>query len=271
VKLSRRQFFGLAGALGLSSCARKKQDSLKTLFPDARKNILVFATINDTHVKDANSTAIVQRAVRQINADKAVDFTVVLGDIATDGKLVEHRLAEACFSRLEKPCFFVPGNHDVLPLGSEAYRPYRQVFGETQWREEDEGWAFIGLDTCNGTSSNVTVPPERLDWLDGMLKKIKKNRPIALFTHHPLNPNTKNYRIANADEVIARFSEHNLKLVTSGHYHGNQVEISDGILFCTTACCSSTRGNFDKTLEKGYRRYRIKNQEISHDFLTVAD
>jgi predicted phosphodiesterase len=127
----------------------------------------------------------------------------------------------------------------------------------------------MGIDTCNGTASDVTIPPERLEWIEKQLRKLKAERPIALFTHHPFNPNTKAYRVKNADETLALFANHNLKLVASGHYHGNQVEERNGILFITTACCASTRGNFDNTEARGYRIFRLDGDTIAHEFVEV--
>ena len=270
MKLSRRQFIGLSSLLGLSSCAKMKPKGLANFVPfTGEKGPLVFAAVNDLHVLDAKSTAIVNRAVKQINEDPEIAFTVILGDIATEGRLQELRLALQCFDKLEKPWFAVPGNHDVHTSSEDPYVNYSQTFGDTQWSNEDEGWLFIGLDTCNGSASDVTVPPERIDWLRGVLKRTHHERPIALFTHHPFNPHTKAYRVANADEVIDVFKTHKLKLVASGHYHGNQAEVRDGILFTTTACCSSTRGNFDKTEEKGYRRFSLDGDAIEHAFVEV--
>ncbi len=272
MRLSRRQFIGLIGAAGLSSCAGTKR-ALGKITPDIHlggNGPLCFVALNDLHVLDAKSTGIVNRAVKQINADKDVDFVAVLGDIATDGKIGELKLAKGSLDRLEKPYFCVPGNHDIEARALDPCGSYRGTFGELQWTEGEEGWLFMGIDTCNGTASDVTVPQERMDWIAKQLKHTKKGRPIAVFCHHPFNPNSKAYRVQNADDVLALFAEHNLKLVAAGHYHGNQAEVRDGVLFTTTACCASTRGNFDNTEAKGYRRFRMDKQEIGHEFVEVA-
>jgi len=266
---TRRQFLGLVGLAGLSSCARNPVARIKPHIPLMDDRPVAFAAINDTHVLDARSVAIVNRAVASINANPDVRFTVVLGDLATDGLLPELQLAKASLARLEKPCFAVPGNHDVNAGAADIYGNYARTFGDSNWRQEEEGWVFIGLDTCNGTASDVTVPAERVAWIEKRLRRIGEKRPIALFTHHPFNPNTKAYRVANADDVLACFAGHNLRLVASGHYHGNQVEERDGVTFTTTACCSTTRDNFDGTKEKGYRLFRLDGETLTHEFVPV--
>ena len=278
MKLSRRQFIGLAAGLSLGGCKRLGVDkaSLERLTPDismpsvGKERRFTFAAVNDLHLVDARSTAIVKRAVQQINQHPGVHFTVALGDLGTDGTLQEMRLAKQCLDGLSRPYFTIPGNHDVAMARENIYGNFEDAFGDTQWeRSQGTQWAFIGLDTCNETASDVTIPEERMAWLERRLKRIGRSQPVALFTHHPLNPNTQAYRVQNAEEVLGLFANNNLKLVASGHYHGNQIEERDGVLFTTTACCSSTRGNHDGTEPRGYRLFHVDRETITHEFVEV--
>ena len=265
MKITRRNFIGLGllGALGAGANAPAG------LLGRKRKGPFTFAAINDLHVLDARSTAIVNRAVNQINADAHIEFTAVLGDVATGGELIELNLVKKSLERLERPCYVVPGNHDVEPGAANIYANYEKAFECCNWRYSDNDWAFIGLDSCEGAASDVSVQPNRMQWLYGQLRNVKRTRPIALFAHHPFNPNTKQYRVKNADEVLALFSSHNLKLVACGHWHGNQVERKDGVLFTTTACCSTTRTNFDGTEARGYRLFHLDGGEVTTEFVEV--
>jgi 3',5'-cyclic AMP phosphodiesterase CpdA len=266
MKLSRREFLGLAGVLGLSSCVHVKLP----LVGGGQKGPFQVAAMNDLHVVDARSTAIVNHAIEQINRTEQIRFTVVLGDLTGNGKLSELNLAKKSLDRLKMPYLALPGNHDVEPRASNVYGNMERVFGKIQWRREEDDWVFIGLNSCENDSSDVTIPPERTEWLQKQLRHVKPKQPIALFAHHPFNPHTKQYRIKNADEVLGLFSGHNLKLVASGHWHGNQVEEENGILFTTTACCSSTRTNFDDTSAKGYRLFRFEGDRVETEFVEVA-
>lgn len=274
--MSRRNFLAAAGLAGLAGCRTMGIDELpdvKVPFTGGPKGPLAFAVIGDLHILDAKSTGIVGRAVTSINAINAnpeVHFTVVAGDLATDGTYQELSLAKTTLDRLARPYFAVPGNHDIDPTKTDPYANYRIHFGNGQWRHEEKGWTFIGLDTCNGTASDVTVPDDRLEWLAEQAKKAGNN-PIALICHHPLNPNTKAYRVQNAEAVLEIFADRNLKLCASGHYHGNQEETRDGVLFTTTACCSSTRGNHDDTEAKGYRLFKLDDAgELVTEFIQVT-
>ena len=274
MRLSRRQFVGLIGAAGLSGCARlglnKVADKVKSvdMMPGAPGK-LTFAAIGDIHVLDARSTGIVNKAMNMINANGNVRFTVVCGDLATDGNWTELRLAKSSIDRLERPHFVIPGNHDVCMKAKDIYANYRKQFDDADWRSEDEGWLFMGIDSTNEAKSDVSIRPDQIEWIEERLKQTNAKRPIALFSHHPFNPNSKKYRVQNADEVLALFSGHNLKLVAAGHFHGNQEETRDGILFTTTACCSTTRDNHDGTTSKGYRLFHIEKETITTEYVEV--
>ncbi len=267
LSMNRRQFLQLSGSVGMASLAGPWAWAADTVGTKP----LRFVAINDLHVLGPGTERIVARAVDQINALNDIAFIVVVGDLGTLGKEPEMQLAKGALDALKQPYFCVPGNHDFMPKIDNGYEHYDAAFSERQWRKDKtaEGWAFIGIDTCNETKSNVIVPPERLAWLTEQLAAIPTDMPIALFAHHPFNPNTKAYRVENAEEVLTRFSQHKLRLVVSGHYHGNQVEERDGVTFTTTACCSTTRGNFDKTEERGFRVFELNGETVSHEFNVV--
>ncbi len=149
------------------------------------------------------------------------------------------------------------------------YGNYTNLFGDPDWQDEEDGWLFLGIDSTNEAKSDVSIRSDQLSFIKKQLEKINKKRPIALMTHHPFNPNTM-YRVQNADEVLAMFGEHNLKLVAAGHFHGNQEEERDGVLFTTTACCSSTRGNHDGTTSKGFRLFHVDKETIATEYVEVA-
>lgn len=271
--VSRRKFLGLSALVGLAGCARIKNSKLGRIAPEFEfgdDGILKFATLSDLHMLDSRGAGIVGRAVNQINNDKAIDFTVVLGDLTTNGTLPEANLAQQALGRLVKPYYCIPGEHDYNPGTENHYEFYQRAFKKTQWRESNAGWVLLGMDSCDGTASQSTVTPASMEWLKDQLSHTDKKKPIALFTHHPLSPNTAGERATNADEVLALFSGYNLKLVASGHYHGNQEEERDGVLFTTTACCSATVENDDGTKEKGYRICTMEGESIQHEFIAVS-
>lgn len=265
--MKRRSFLKFCGAAGMASLATNWSFSARA----EGSAPLRFVAINDLHVKDPGSEAIVARAVEAINALEDIAFTVVVGDLGSFGAPEEMALAKVALDKLKAPYWCVPGNHDFAPKIENGYEHYDAAFTRRDWREAsaENEWVFLGLNTCNEMKSDVTVPEDRLDELSRQLEVVDPKTPIALFGHHPFNPNTKAYRVRNAEQVIERFNGHNLRLVVSGHYHGNQVETRDNVTFITTACCATTRGNFDGTEERGFRVFEAAGEKTGHDFHVV--
>jgi len=256
--ITRRRFIAATGA-ALAGLAAGRGTAQPKPFS--------FATLNDLHLQTDEGGKALDKVVDALNARNDVDFAVVLGDLTTAARPEEFALAKTGLDRLRQPWHVIPGNHDATKEGVSGFE---QVFGPANWRRDHAGWVLLGLNSCQGIASDVTLPPDRLDWLRKEVSGIDAATPIALFLHHPLNPNSKAYRVKNAEEVLGLFQGHALRLAAAGHFHGNQEERRDGVLFTTTACCSGTRGNHDKTTEKGYRLFHCNGDQIETEFVVVS-
>ena len=225
-----------------------------------------FAAINDLHLQTDEGGKALAIVVDALNARDDLDFTVVLGDLTTTAKAEEFALAKTGLDRLRKPYYTIPGNHDI---GKGGVLAFEHAFGPTNWHREHNGWVLLGLNSTEGTSSDVNIPADRFEWLRKQVATIEPATPIALFLHHPLNPHSMMYRVKNAEALLAQFRGHALRLAAAGHFHGNQEERRDGILFTTTACCAGTRGNHDGTADKGYRLFHCKGDQVETEFVAV--
>lgn len=220
-----------------------------------------FAQASDLHVTDTRSIEIVNRAVDAINDDPRVQFSLWLGDLTRGSTPDEMVLARLALARLKQPRYTVRGNHDQAPGVYEAeFGPLNQVF-------EAGGWKFILLDTNPG--DNVPLSEESLRWLRAQLAATPADMPLVLCTHHPLMPHTKSYRLAGADEILAMLAGHNLRACLAGHFHGNQEEVVDGVLFTTTQCLSSTRANHDGSEGHGYRLFHCADGQLTVEFVAT--
>lgn len=221
-----------------------------------------FAQGNDIHITDTKSVEILNDAVDMINADPYVAFSLWLGDLTQDSASDAMALARMGLDRLRRPYYALRGNHDLAGGYFEReFGPLNRVF-------EYAGWKFILLDSNPETEP---IGGERIEWLRELLKATDPSQPIVLCTHHPLYPNTRAYLAPGAADVIALFKGHNLKAVLSGHYHANQEEVIDGVLYTTTACLATTRGNHDGTTPRGYRLFYCAGDTITTQFVIVRD
>jgi calcineurin-like phosphoesterase family protein len=163
----------------------------------------------------------------------------------------------------------VIGNHDYTMQTNRA--AYEKVFpGKINYTFEHKGWQFVALDTTEGTRYEQTsIQEPTLQWVDEQLPKLDKKRPTVILTHFPLGAGVQ-YRPLNADTLLDKFREINLRAVFSGHFHGFTERTAREAVLTTNRCCALKRGNHDKTTEKGYFVCDAAGQAIKRAFVQVA-
>jgi calcineurin-like phosphoesterase family protein len=230
-----------------------------------------FLEINDLHVTDEASLAYPARVIEALNRENAA-FVLVCGDVATDGREGELRLARGLLDRLKAPFHVVPGNHDAMFEGERPEEAFRAAFGvrETTYAFEFCGVHFVAIDPgCGKAYARNTVRPAVLDRLRSIAAGIPEGAPLVLFSHYPYGPGVT-YRTPNAKDVLDIFKHQRLLAVVSGHWHGNTERREGGVLFTTTACASGTRKNHDGTAARGYRVFTVRGgSEVSTEFREV--
>ena len=179
-------------------------------------------------------------------------FCLLCGDLANTGERESLVAVKEIFGGLGMPVYPVPGNHDYgekdgLRVGYDEEFP-----GRLNYRFEEAGWQFLGLDTTMGLKfSGTTIGEPTFEWLDGEMVKMDKEKPTICFTHFPLGEKVAN-RPVNADRLIERLLKLNIAGVLSGHWHGaSEVPVGRGLM-TTNRCCARVRGNHDRSLLKGW-------------------
>lgn len=211
-----------------------------------------FIAVNDFHSLDKKCLPWFERAFKQMKAHKEpIDFLLACGDLANDGKKEQLGQIRDALKDLGIPFHAVCGNHDFQTQTDR--KPYEELFPEKiNYHFEHKGWHFAGLDTSDGIKYQKTnVQPHTLKYLDDTLPKLDKKKPLVVFTHFPLGE-TVNMRPLNAEDVLQRFKEHNLRAVYSGHFHGFTERKAGDTVLTTGKCCAFARGNHDGTKDKGY-------------------
>lgn len=229
-----------------------------------------FVAANDFHHLEPACDPWFARLFRQIAAHEGVEFCLGLGDLAHTGRpesiAAVNRLAEAAGLRFHP----TPGNHDNDLEESTAV--YEGVLpGRRNYRFELQDWQFVVIDSTEGNKwKDVRVGAETLAWLDAELPGIDPLVPVVLCTHFPLAAATP-LCAANAEDVLARFTGHNLRLVLGGHHHG-RTEVKRGeFSLVTNACCGRVTKNHDGTTAKGYWVCRTKaDGTVRREFVEFA-
>jgi calcineurin-like phosphoesterase family protein len=238
---------------------------------DADAGEFRFFCVNDVHCQDeACACWLESRVIKQMKDTKEkLDFVVILGDLAENGTAAEIAMARDAFKTLGLPLYVVPGNHDYRPA-DQSRAAYDDLFPHSlNYTFEHAGWQFVALDSTDGTHYEaIDVHDETLHWLDDTVLKLDRKRPAVVLTHFPLGDNVP-WRPKNADAVLARFADLNLRAVFNGHYHGDTSRSFHDAEVTTRRCCALKRANHDRSPEKGYCVCHVKDGRITREFVEV--
>ena len=230
-----------------------------------------FIAVNDLHFSDPKLCSpwfeAAFSAMRE-GAPKA-EFLIAGGDLTDDGTAEQFAGIKEMFSLLEIPVFATPGNHDVSADGGRR-DVYEQFFpGTTNYAFERGGWQFISVNSAESRGyKDTSVPSETLRWLDDNLKKFDKKTPTIVSTHFPLGDGMT-YRPKNADDLLERFKELNVRHIFNGHWHGyREVPFQEGFI-TTDRCCSRLRNNADGSPAKGWFHCQIRDGKLSRTFVSA--
>lgn len=249
---------------------------------DAQRPDLRLAVINDTHYNDEKCDPYFAALVKKLNASD-VDLVLIVGDLVQAGTRKQFTAIRDILSGLKAPLKTVPGNHDfrndVNPKDPEGPRlnvdrtTYDKAFPDmANYTFELKGWQFVALDTCDGVLwHGVSCGKAPLKFLDATLPEINKKKPLVLLTHFPLATQDKvgypTNRLVNAEDVLGRFKEHNLRAIFNGHHHGLTERAWRGVPVTTSPCCSFYIGNHDKTPAKGYFLVTARDGQLTREFV----
>ena len=259
-QMTRRNFLKSAGALAAAGCL--PVSLVELAFADSRKNF-TFAYISDSHIQHIKGTRFVRnwdrgliRAVAETNMlVPKPDFVVFGGDLAQLGKKEELDHGAEMLAKLKYKVYCVLGEHDYyLDLGkywSELYGPHyyswdhkgvhfitlNSILTYDEWTYERWPTAeqrmleMAGLDNPNG--SPFMVGNKQRDWLRKDLKKLKKDTPIVVFSHSPIQKIYKgwNFWTEDAEEVQALLKPFDDVTVVYGHVHQIQYNQIGNISF----------------------------------------
>lgn len=265
MKLSRRELLRqsptalLAASLWPGTLAAK----------DADTSAFTFLVVNDLHSFDKMCQPWFEKVAKQMSghAEKPA-FLMIAGDLSEDGKANQLAAVKEIFAGSKLPFYVVPGNHDYTK--DQERKPYDELFTDRlNYTFDHAGWQFVALDTTEGTKyQNTTIAADTLKWLDDKLPKLDKKKPLVVVTHFPLGEGVR-MRPTNADGVLKRLTNFNLRAAYSGHFHSfTEKKVGEAIL-TTNKCCAFSKGNHDGTKEKGYFLVTAKDGKLERKFVEV--
>jgi predicted MPP superfamily phosphohydrolase len=163
--------------------------------------------LSDLHIDAKISTSALYRLVDTVNAEKA-DIVVITGDLIEERATRIRDKLEA-FRQLERPTYFVSGNHDIFRGLSDL----RSVLPELGIIDLDN--RHIQLQREGGILNLVGIS-------DPMSRFFNVKRDIdAVF--EKVDPQEPTILLANQPKDIQHAHPLNVDLQLSGHTHGGQI------------------------------------------------
>jgi outer membrane protein assembly factor BamB/Icc-related predicted phosphoesterase len=187
---------------------------------------VIFAFLTDLHVSPGQaSDSSLHAMVDEINR-AVVDFTVITGDISNTGSDDELLAVQKALSKLNKPCYILPGNHETN-WSESAGLTFNKLWGNDRFLFKYKGYMFVGLNTGPFMKmGDGYVKGEDLNWLKRQLVQRKsKNDVLISFTHYPLAEGLDNW-----NEVTDLLKSFNCRIGFCGHGHRLSLLNFDGIL-----------------------------------------
>ncbi|WP_412466884.1 PQQ-binding-like beta-propeller repeat protein [Pedobacter sp. KLB.chiD] len=183
-----------------------------------------YAFVTDTHVGSSTGEEDLTKTVADINNLNDIDFVIITGDITEMGTNNELKLAKNILSKLNKPYYVIPGNHDTGWSESGGVN-FIKEFGNDKFMFDHNGYRFIAC--ASGPyvrMSDGHIPRDATVWLDSVLKATPKNMPIVFANHYPLDNSLDNWY-----EATNRLKKYNIQYAICGHGHNNHPYNFEGI------------------------------------------
>jgi len=265
--ISRRDWMRMSAgtllALGVApGCAR--------FHDNGRGDHFSFVVINDAHFCSPKCQEFYQRVRAKVLAHRpAPELCLFVGDLSDHGNTKELGAMRDILDSFHLPWHAVIGNHDYVTDKDRS--AWDDVLPRRlNYHFEHRGWRIIALDTTEGKKADKThVQPHTMAWVKETAPRLDPKQPTILFTHFPLGP-TAPKRPVNADELLTPFLDVNMVTVFNGHHHAYTERKLKETIFVTNRCCSISRPNHDKTIEKGYFYCTAANGKISREFIEVG-
>lgn len=229
--------------------------------------------ITDTHLFDDSEGTLLSvnteqsfRAVVEdvLSKKMAFDAIIATGDISQDHTAASYEKFITGIQPLDKPCFWLPGNHDYKPsMGSVL--PSKQIQDTTHFLAGSH-WQVILLDSQVTGLPHGYLEQEQLDYLDAKLAEYPERHSLVLLHHNPVPIGSAwldQHRLQKAVEFWGVLGRHNnVRTVLCGHVHQEFDVQHHGVqVMATPSTCIQFKANNDEfaldDLSPGWRHLTL--------------
>ncbi|USD64900.1 3',5'-cyclic-AMP phosphodiesterase [Vibrio sp. SCSIO 43136] len=178
--------------------------------------------------------------------DKPFDAILATGDISQDHSEYSYQRFVDGIAPLEKPCFWLPGNHDFKP-SMESVFPAQQVNALSHILL-GEHWQVVLLDSQVVGVPHGRLSQEQLSLLDDKLSQHPQRHTLVLLHHHPLLVGSQwldQHTLHDSEQFWQVVDKHpNVKAILCGHVHQDFDKLRNDVrVIATPSTCVQFKPN----------------------------
>jgi Icc protein len=207
---------------------------------DTQSHSIKLLQITDTHLFSASDGCLlsvntlesfhaVVEAIR--NQQIAFDGIIATGDISQDHSEQSYQRFEQGIVSLEKPCYWLPGNHDFKP-GMQSVLPSPQIKTDTHVLL-GEHWQIVLLDSQVEGVPHGRLSDEQLAYLDNKLAEYPQKHTLVLLHHHSVLVGSAwldQHTLHEPETFWQVIEKHdNVRAILCGHVHQEYDSVHAGV------------------------------------------
>ncbi len=216
----------------------------------AIKDTIKIVQLTDLHIfSEANGTLLglrtadsFQAVLDQVSAlpgEREPDLFLITGDISQDYSVGSYERFAQMVKVLQKPIFWLPGNHDDGPL---MYRIFPNLGLSIARQIFCGNWQIIMLNTQVYSNPCGYLPPDQFEFLSHCLDAHRDMNALICIHHNTFKVNSAwldQHFLKNADEFTAVLHHYpNARCVLCGHVHQETDLIYDHVRYISSPATS---------------------------------
>jgi len=218
----------------------------------------------DAKLLGLETEASLKAVIADVQTHRNFDVVLATGDISQDASAVAYDRFCVHLNRLDKPSFWIPGNHDD-PVQMQASLDNGQVYPHK--RIITPHWQIILLDSSIRKKVHGFLSNEAMQFLRLALNDKPKLNTMVVLHHQPRDVGSlwlDAIGLHNRDELMTELTQHpQLKAVLWGHVHQQYDKKDSGVVFMSTpsTCVQFEPGSIDFEAGRqapGYRMIKLQ-------------
>ncbi|MCK3658520.1 3',5'-cyclic-AMP phosphodiesterase [Pasteurellaceae bacterium Pebbles2] len=171
-----------------------------------------------------NTQASFQQVLTEIQRSGTnYQFVLATGDLVQDGSEEGYQRFCQLIKPLQKPVYWIPGNHDFQPNMVKVFNENQQTVRSDKHLLLGEKWQIVLLDSQVSGVPHGELSQYQLEWLDEKLQEYQERYSLIVLHHHLLSTNSAwldQHNLRNANElaqILAKYE--NVRGILHGHIH----------------------------------------------------